>query len=203
MQSNAVLQFETWAREESSFRAETINADRERKHIEESLHQLRIQQKQLNTDARKFSDLLGRLHRECGLLEQEKQRLQCQLKGERTMLEQCTQDAADLLLHETSAKLAFHSKIKAENADLTDLLSQQEDFYVQSILDNETLIALQEFVSNKMESDYEFMGTLKAWSTVATCSEKFLKDIKEIKTSIEILRARALDAEVRGNIWSL
>jgi hypothetical protein len=140
MQSNAVFQFETWAREESSFRAETINADRERKHIEEIFLQLRVQQKQLSTDARKFSDLLGRLHRECGLPEQEKQRLLCQLKGERIMLEQCTQDAAELVVHETSAKSAFHSKSAEENVDLTELLSQQEDFYMQSILGNETFL---------------------------------------------------------------
>jgi hypothetical protein len=199
MHSNAVSQFETWSREESSFRAATINADRERKRIEESLFQLRTQQKKLSTDARKSSDLLGRLHRDCGLLEQERERLLRQLKEERTLLEHCTQDAEELQFQETSAKTAFYKQIDSENTELTDLLLQQEDFYLQSILGNETVSALQEYIANEFFSDCKFMDTLKAWSAIANSNENVVKEIEGIKKSIEIMRARSLEVEVQEN----
>jgi chromosome segregation ATPase len=196
MQSNAVLQFETWSREESSFRAASLNADRERKRLEESLKQLRAQQKQLSNDTRESADLLGRFHRDCGLLEKEKERLLFQLKEERSMLQRCSQDSDDLLSKGTFAKSAFHQKVESLQTELKDMLHHQENGILQTMTNAATMAPLQNFISelydvNKNENISEFLDILKAWKAVADLNETLVAEIDLTAKDINELRSRA------------
>lgn len=198
MQSNAVAQFEAWSREESAFRAATAKADRERQHLEGILLQLRQQQKKLSHDTRESSDLLGRFHRECGLLHQEKLRLLRQLKEERAMLEQCARDTEEILLQETTAKKLFCKEVESLNIELAESLSNQEDRSFQKMMCIETVSTLQEFLSkldekeaSKNESIVTFTESLKSWIDAATASEHLNQELRLIKDEVEILRSRA------------
>ena len=198
MQSNAVLQFESWSREESSFRAASINADRERKHIEESLHQLRLKHKQLSGEARESADLLGRFHRDCDLLEQEKERLSHQLTEERKLLEQCSHDTDELILQATSAKTMYHQKINSVQMELTDLLGQQEVQFVNTMICTKTVVALRDFLAeldhaSKHETLHEFMNTLKNWIEIATSLDNSIADVDRLTKTVSSLRQSAID----------
>ena len=196
MQSNAVLQFETWSREESSFRAASQSADRERKRIEESLQQLRLQHKQLNSDTRESSDMLGRFHRDFGLLEQEKERLSRQLKTERTMLEQCSNDTKDLLLQGKSAKTEYQSKIESVQVQLADLQYQKEAQILETMMSTKTVTVLQAFLSelNSGNGKYkEFMDTLNAWTAAVNSHENSIVEIDHLTNKVNGLRHLAME----------
>jgi chromosome segregation ATPase len=195
MQSNALVQFETWSREESSFRTETDQADRERKHTEETLSQLRLQQKQLSNDARESSDLLGRFHRERDLLQQEKGRLQRQLAEERAMLEQCARSTKEVLSEETSSKKAFSKEVDSLSVELAESLSQQEVLCIQSMLYQETAKELREFLFVLMKNGntdkylVELDSSLKAWMEAAACYGNFIKERADIMKTVELASA--------------
>lgn len=195
MQSNAVQQFETWSREESSFRTASLNADRERKRIEESLHRFRLQQKQLSSDIRESADLLGRFHRDFGLLVQEKERLSQQLKGERAMIEQCSHESKELLLQGKAAKAMYQSKIESAHAQLTDLQYQKEADSLESMISAKSVVALQAFLSeanNGNEKLSEFMDTLSAWSIVANSHEQSKAEVGHLENKVKGLRHLAM-----------
>jgi chromosome segregation ATPase len=209
MQSNAVLQFETWSREERSLRAASINVDRERKRMEESLQQLRVQHKQLSSDSRESADLLGRFHRDCGFLEQEKERLSRQLMEERAMLEQCSQHAKDLLVEGTSAKAAYCQKIGSIQTELSDVLYQQEAQLLYTMISTETVAALQDFLLElphepKNEEINALLDSLKDWTAIANSHENSMAEIDQWTKKVNGLRHQAMEimqgTTVRGSI---
>lgn len=200
MQSNAVAQFEAWSREESSFRAATEQADRERQRLEGILSQLRVQQKKLSSDTRESSDLLGRFHRECGLLHQEKDRLLHQLKEERALLEQCARETDEYLLQETAAKKLFCQEMESLNSELANSLSSQEDAFFQMMMCVETVSALQACLlemeekqgsTGKNESFAAIAESLKNWIGVTKASENQMKELNMLKKNVEALRSCA------------
>ena len=198
MQSNAVLQFETWSREESSFRAASLNADRERKRIEESLQRFRLQHKQLSSDTRESADLLGRFHRDFGLLIQEKERLSQQLKGERTMIEQCSHETIELLRQGKSAKAEYQSKIESVRKQLTEFQYQKEAQYLDTMISTKTVDVLQGFLSeanigNENEKRSEFMDTLHDWTIVANSREHSIAEVDQLANKVKSLRRLATE----------
>lgn len=198
MQSNAILQFETWSREETTFRAASTNVDRERKSIEESLIQLRLEHKQLSSDTRESADLLGRFHRDSGLLEQEKKRLSHQLKEERSMLEQCSHDAEDLLLQAKSAKEAYHQKIALAQTELTELMYQQEASLLSTMISTKTVAALLAFLlelhkHSKNGKLCELMGSMKAWTIAANSHENSIDEVDHLTKKVVGLRHLAME----------
>lgn len=195
MQSNAVLQFETWSREESSFRAASLNADRERKRIEESLQRFRLQHKQLSSDTRESADLLGRFHRDFGLLLQEKERLSQQLKGERAMIEQCSHESKELLLQGKAAKAMYQSKIESVHTQLTELQYQKEARSLETMISAKSVVALQAFLSESSsdnEKRSEFMDAFNAWSIVANSHEQSIAEGNHLVNKVNGLRHLAM-----------
>jgi hypothetical protein len=198
MQSNAVAQFEAWSREESAFRAATAKADRERQHLEGILSQLRLQQKKLSHDTRESSDLLGRFHRECGLLHQEKERLLRKLKEERAILESCARDTEETILQDAKAKKLFCKELESLNSELAESLSNQEDRSFQKMMSIETVATLKEFLLHleekqvsKNDSIHLFTEILKSWIDAATASENLNRELRLLKNDVETLRSRA------------
>jgi hypothetical protein len=201
MQSNAVLQFETWSREERSFREASIDVDRERKRMEESLLQLRTKHKQISSDTRESSDLLGRFHRDYGLLQQEKERLSRQLMEERTMLEQCSHDAKELLLQVASVKAEYQQKIEIAQKELSDIQYQYEAHLIQAMLNTKTASVLQDFLSklltNHDSNNNDKLGTLfdtiKAWKVTANTQEHSLAEVDRLAKKVKELRCCAME----------
>jgi hypothetical protein len=198
MHSNAVAQFEAWSREESAFRTATAKADRERQQLEGVLAQLRQEQKKLSHETRESSDLLGRFHRECGLLHQEKERLLRQLKEERAMLEQCARDTEEILLQETTAKKLFCKEVEALNSELAESLSNQEDRAFQKMMCIETVTTLQEYLlkleeepKNHNEPIRVLTESLQNWMDAATASENPNQELSLLKNDVEMLRSHA------------
>ena len=197
------MQFETWSREERSFRAASINVDRERKRIEESLHQLRLQHKKLSSDTRESADMLGRFHRDCGLLEQEKERLSRRLMEERTMLEQCSNDAKELLCEGTSAKTAYHQQIKSVQTDFSDVLYQQEAQLLDAMISTKTVAALHEFLSGltnecNNEKLTVLLETLKTWTAIANSHTDSIAEVDNLTKKVNGLRCLAMEI-MKGN----
>jgi hypothetical protein len=198
MHSNAVQQFETWSREESTFRAASLSADQERKRIEASLQQLRLQHKQLSSDTRESADLLGRFHRDFGLLIQEKERLSQQLKEERTMIEQCSHENKEHLLQGKSSKAVYQSKIEMVRTQLIDLQYQKEAQCLDTMISAKTVVVLQGFLSeskigNENEKVSEFMDTLQAWNVVANAHEHAIAEIDHLTNKVKSLRHLATE----------
>lgn len=201
IQSNAVSQFEAWSREENSFRAAAAQADRERSHVEARLRQLRLEQKQLSIDTRESSDALGRFHRERGLLLQEKERLEQQLKEERFMLEECARESETLVTQTTAAKQDFCQEMEALNDELSALLHQREDRRLQKMICSETMAALQEFFAkqnddaSKHDGKAELEAAMEAWIAANISHENAKQECETIKKIIGSLRARTLQQQ--------
>lgn len=197
IQSNAVEQFESWAKEEKSFRQAAAKADHERSSVEERLRQLRMQQKQLGIDMRESSNALGHFHREHSLLQQEKERLKQQLKEERLMLDEFAAETEQLTTQDIAAKKEFCKEMGSMNEELSALLMQQHDRRLHNMICAETVAVLREFLakaddSSKRSSLAEVEAAIKAWDPVNACYENAAKECEMIKKTIETLRARAL-----------
>jgi chromosome segregation ATPase len=196
--STAVSQFEAWSREENSLRAAAAQADRDRLRVEERLRVQRLQVQQLSRETREASDALGRFHRERGLLQQEKERLEHQLHEERLMLEDCAAETEQLVTQETMAKKEFCKEMEALNEELSSLLMQQEDRRLQKLMCTETVTALRDYFaklddsSKQRNSIAETEEAMEAWMVANSSHQDVTKECEILQNSIEELRARVL-----------
>lgn len=200
-QSNIAVQLSALSREEDDFRKATAKADRERTMIEARLRELRGQQKDLSSETRAASDAVGVYQKERGMLLQQKERLQQQLKLERGELEQCAQETQQLITQDTAAKKKFCETTEDLNDELSDLLMQQEEIRVQKMIGSpDTIADLTEHLEAKPEADPEEQKkALEALVEANKNHEKALAESKQLASTIKELRARALaEAQRKG-----
>ena len=199
-QSNIADQLNVLAREEDAFRKAAAKADRERTELETRLRELRTQQKELSSQTRAASNTLGAYQKERGMLLQQKERLQQQLKLERGELEKCSEHTTQLVVQSTAAKKKFCKDVEDLNDEISDLILQQEELRVQKMLGtSDTIATLTKHLEAKPEGDPAAQKT--ALETLADAYSKYettLKESKKLTTDIKLLRSRAV-AEAQRN----
>lgn len=199
-QSNIADQLNALAREEDAFRKAAAKAVCERTEIESRLRELRAQQKELSSQTRAASNTLGAYQKERGMLLQQKDRLQQQLKLERGELEQCSEHTKQLVIQSTAAKKKFCKDVEDLNDELSDLIMQQEELRVQKMLGtSDTIATLTTHLDAKPEVDpAEQKKALEALAAAYSKYETTLQESKKLASDIKSLRYRAV-AEAQRN----
>jgi len=200
-QSNIADQLSALSREEDDFRKATAKADRERTMIEARLRELRGQQKELSKETRAASDAVGVYQKERGMLLQQKERLQQQLKLERGELEHCAEETKQLVTQDTAAKKKFCETMEDLNDELSDLLMQQEELRVQKMIGSpDTIADLTEHLEAKPEADPEEQKkALEALVEANTNYENAFAKYTQLTSIIKDKRAQAVaEAQSKG-----
>jgi hypothetical protein len=202
--SNALAQFDLLDKEEKSFREAAEKTDRERARVEESLQQLRAQQKQLGSETRLSNDALGRLTRERAMLQAEKERLQRQLQEERSLLEQCAQQTEQLKAVDIDNKKQFSKEMESCNNALMDLLVQQDDRRLQKVVNShEAMDLLKKFYSID-EHKEDLDAAINKWMQVNADFLDAKSQHETMQGNVDDLRARALQRNnAQGPVRSL
>jgi len=149
---------------------------------------------------------VGVYQKERGMLLQQKERLQQQLKLERGELEQCAEETQQLVAHDTVAKKKFCKEMEELNDELSDLLMQQEELRLQKMIGTpETVAGLRVLLLEEQQptpTEDEAAAATHALETLATVNAKFeesLASSKELAVAIETMRGRALaEAQRKG-----
>jgi chromosome segregation ATPase len=149
-QVKAASQFQGWEDEIASLQASTERAHRDYGTVETSLRALQERQKQLGTNMRHAQDRSGAFQREGLLLQQEKERLQQQLKDERMALEALANELHTVIANDNHHKSQFCKEMETLNQELSDLLMQQEELRLQKFV---TVPSVQELRAYFIEND--------------------------------------------------
>lgn len=138
-QAKAASQFQAWEDEIASLQASTERAHRDYVTVETSLQTLRERQKQLGTNMRQAQDRSGAFQREGLLLQQEKDRLQQQLKDERVALEALANELHNVIADDNHHKMQYCKEMDSLTEELSDLLMQQEELRLQKFITVESV----------------------------------------------------------------
>ena len=202
--------FEALAHEQSKLEQNTQKTDSDRIRLEETIVQLRAQQKELSVKLRECQDSLGRYDRERSMLLQQKRRLEETLAKEHEILVQCASELDNLIAMEIQQKQKFCHDMRDLNQELSNLLMHQESIRMEKLVTGDTVgMLLQhykvEIMSSPDSADRESLQSMVELEEIVDefqKSESIIKEVvqtqQDLVKTIEIYRSQVIQAAVES-----
>lgn len=194
--SNPIKKLESWTQQQQEACKATAAADKERSALLEQLSQLKARTAKTRQATSQAKDALGKYHEISRHLQAKKKHLEQQLDKDRLQLESCAKSTQNLNEEFSAFRKKAADSYKALNAELMQVLRDQDHELVKSYITDDTLEKLQGV--NQCPEFEEMQATFAERASLVTTREALME-------KVEAFRSRALKSNdpVRAFGWGL